>query len=262
MTLENALHRLKLSQRRLEPGHVWLVGAGPGDPGQLTLDALSALDQAEAVVYDALVSPDVVAVAAQAELFFAGKRGGRPSMKQDDITALLVKLAREGRKVVRLKGGDPYIFGRGGEEALALVNEGIPFRVVPGITAALGALAATGIPSTMRGINKAITLATGHAADLAEEDLDWAALAATGQPIAVYMGLTALPAIRRRLLDGGLAHDTPAAVIEAATTPDERVLVTTLGELAERAAGEKMASPALVVVGGIVAMRARLKGGA
>ncbi|MDI6027015.1 uroporphyrinogen-III C-methyltransferase [Corticibacterium sp. UT-5YL-CI-8] len=260
MTVENALARLKLKETALEPGHVWLAGAGPGDPGCLTLDVLSALDQADALVYDALVSPDIVAVAVKAELFFAGKRGGKPSMKQDDITALLVKLARQGRKVVRLKGGDPYIFGRGGEEALALVRENIPFRVLPGITAAFGALAAVGIPTTMRGINKAITLATGHAADLDDDDLDWAALARTGQPLVVYMGLATLPAIVRRLALGGLAADTPVAIVESATTPAERVLIGTLGDIAERAKAEGMASPSLVVVGHIVSMRSELLG--
>ncbi|RVB06892.1 uroporphyrinogen-III C-methyltransferase, partial [Mesorhizobium sp. M7A.F.Ca.CA.004.05.1.1] len=163
-TLEKALSRLNFKPRQLEPGHVWLAGAGPGDPGCLTLEVLAALAEADALVYDALVSSDVVAVAENAELFFAGKRGGKPSMKQDDITALLVRLARDGRRVVRLKGGDPYIFGRGGEEALALAHENIPFRVLPGLTSGLSALAATGIPATMRGISKAVILATGHAA--------------------------------------------------------------------------------------------------
>ncbi|TIX35717.1 MAG: uroporphyrin-III methyltransferase, partial [Mesorhizobium sp.] len=152
------------------------------------------LGQCDALVYDALVSPEVVAVAEGAQLFYAGKRGGKPSMKQDDITALLVRLAREGRRVVRLKGGDPYIFGRGGEEALALAGETIPFRILPGLTSGLSALAATGIPGTMRGINKALILATGHAAGT-DDDLDWAAIARTGQPVVIYMGMANLPLI-------------------------------------------------------------------
>ncbi|TIV54069.1 MAG: uroporphyrinogen-III C-methyltransferase, partial [Mesorhizobium sp.] len=212
--------------------------------------------QCDALVYDALVSPDVVAVAEGAELFYAGKRGGQPSMKQDDINALLVRLAREGRRVVRLKGGDPYIFGRGGEEALALARENIPFRVLSG----LSALAATGIPATMRGINKAVILATGHAAGT-DDDIDWAAIARTGQPVVVYMGMANLPVIAAKLLSGGLAPSTPAAVIVAATTPQERIVVATLVTIAEAAAAAGLASPALIVVGEIVAMRAALAGG-
>jgi uroporphyrin-III C-methyltransferase len=258
-TLEQALARLNFKPRSLEPGHVWLAGAGPGDPGCLTLEVLAALAEADALVYDALVSPDIVAVASAAELFYAGKRGGQPSMKQDDITALLVRLAREGRRVVRLKGGDPYIFGRGGEEALALAREAIPFRVLPGLTSGLSALAATGIPATMRGINKAVILATGHAAGT-DDDIDWAAIARTGQPVVVYMGMANLPLIAAALLDGGLAPSTPAAVIVAATTPRERTVVATLATIAEEVAAAGLASPALIVVGGIVAMRAALAG--
>jgi uroporphyrin-III C-methyltransferase len=182
-------------------------------------------------------------------------------MKQDDINALLVRLAREGRRVVRLKGGDPYIFGRGGEEALALAGEEIPFRVLSGLTSGLSALAATGIPATMRGINKAVILATGHAAGT-NDDVDWSAIARTGQPVVVYMGMANLPVIATKLLEGGLAPSTPAAVIVAATTPRERIVVATLATIADEAAAAGLASPALIVVGGIVAMRAALAGGA
>jgi uroporphyrin-III C-methyltransferase len=256
--LERALSRLHFQPRRLKPGHVWLAGAGPGDPGCLTLEVLAALAEADALVYDALVSAEIVAVAETAELFFAGKRGGRPSMKQDDITALLVRLAREGRRVVRLKGGDPYMFGRGGEEALALVREKIPFRVLPGLTSGLSGLTATGIPATMRGINRAVILATGHAAG-ADDDLDWAALARTGQPVVVYMGMANLPLIAAAMLEGGLAPSTPAAVIVGATTPQERIVVATLATISEAAAAAGLSSPALIVIGGIVAMRAALR---
>lgn len=258
--VEQALARLNFKPRDLEPGHVWLAGAGPGDPGCLTLEVLAALGQCDALVYDALVSPDVVAVAQGAELFYAGKRGGQPSMKQDDINALLVRLARAGRRVVRLKGGDPYIFGRGGEEALALAGEKIPFRVLSGLTSGLSALAATGIPATMRGINKAVILATGHAAGT-DDDIDWAAVARTGQPVVVYMGMANLPVIAAKLLEGGLAPTTPAAVIVAATTPQERIVVATLATIADEATAAGLASPALIVVGGIVAMRSALAGG-
>jgi len=259
MSLDKAIARLAFRPKNFQPGHVWLAGAGPGDPGCLTLDVLSALSQADCVVHDALVSPEVVAVAEHAELHFAGKRGGRPSMPQAEITALLVRLARDGKRVLRLKGGDPYIFGRGGEEAAALAAAGIPFRILPGITSAFGALAANGIPATMRGINKAIILATGHAAGT-EDDLDWAALARTGQPIVVYMGLKNLAMIAEKLVAGGLPATTPTAIIEAATTPQERVLVCTLGTVVAESAHAGMASPALIVVGHIVSLRAELLG--
>lgn len=254
MSLEESLARLAYRPAKLQPGHVWLAGAGPGDPGCLSIEALSALTDADVVVHDALVSPAILEVASGTERVFVGKRAGQPSMKQADITARLVQLARENRRVLRLKGGDPYIFGRGGEEALALAKEGIPFRVLPAVTAGFGVLAAAGIPATMRGINKAVILATGHAAE-DDDDLDWAALARTGQPIVVYMGLRRMARITAALMAGGLGADTPAAVIESGTTPQERVLVATLGTLAAEAEAADIGSPALFVVGGIVALR-------
>lgn len=242
---------------RLERGHVWLAGAGPGDPGMMTLDVAASLGQADVVVYDALVDRRILALADQAEMVYAGKRGGQPSPTQDDITAKLVEFARAGRRVLRLKGGDPFIFGRGGEEALALAQAGIPFRILPGMTSALGALAAANIPATMRGINRAVTLATGHAVGT-DEDLDWAALARTGQPIVVYMGLKNLGPIAAALADGGMAAGTPAAVIASATTGRQRILVATLATLADEAAREGIEAPALIVIGDIVSMRQRL----
>ena len=219
------------------------------------------LSQADAIVYDALVDPSILSAARDgAQMHFVGKRGGKSeSARQDDITALLIHLARENLRVLRLKGGDPYIFGRGGEEALSLARAQIPFRILPGVTSAFGALANAGIPATMRGFNKAIILATGHAVGT-DDDLDWAALAQTGQPIVVYMGLKNLPAIVAALTAGGLAASTPVAVIMAATTPVERVLVATLATVAERAAADGFVSPSLIVVGDIVSMRAELTG--
>lgn len=257
MTLTETLARLDYRPDDFLPGHVWLAGAGPGDPGCLTLAVVSAMAAADCVVYDALVSDAVLAAAGTAELHFAGKRGGKPSTDQEDITKTLIALARAGKRVLRLKGGDPYIFGRGGEEALALTRAGIPFRVLPGLTSAFAALASAGIPTTMRGINKAIVLATGHAAGT-DEDLDWAALARTGQPIVVYMGLKNLPLIAAALIAGGRAADTPAAVIEHATTPRQRVAVATLATLADAAERAGLGAPALIVVGDIVSMRAEL----
>jgi uroporphyrin-III C-methyltransferase len=236
----------------LEPGEVWLVGAGPGDPALLTLQALGALAQADLVVHDALIDPRILALArAGAELRFVGKRAGHPSTPQGEINAELIGLARRGLRVVRLKGGDPFVFGRGAEEALALAAAGVPFRVVPGVTAGLAGLASAGIPATHRGVNHAIIFATGH--DPADERaLDWHALARTGQPIVVYMGLRNLEPITRALMAGGLSPDTPAAVVSAATTPGQRVLVSSLGAITEAARREKPPAPALVVIGDIV----------
>lgn len=258
MSIADALSRLTLAEPVLQPGHVWLAGAGPGAPGCLTLDVVSALAQADALVHDALVSPEIVAVAEQAEKFFVGKRGGRLSIPQGDINALLVKLAKEGRKVVRLKGGHPTVFARGAEEALALVEHGIPYRVLPGVTSAFGGLASAGIPLTMRGVNGAVILATGFAAQ-SDDRPDWAALARAGQPIVIYMGLTHMEATVADLRAGGLADETPAALVENATLPGERVVTATLGTLAEAARRENVASPALIVVGHIVSLRERLR---
>jgi uroporphyrin-III C-methyltransferase len=240
---------------RLLSGHVWLVGAGPGHPGQLTLDALAALAQADAVVHDDLVDARILAAAPEeAERLFAGKRGGRPSSAQADITATLIALARQGRRVVRLKGGDPYVFGRGGEEALALAEAGIPFRVISGVTAGLAGLASAGIPATMRGINHAVVLATGHAAS-DEGGLDWAALARLGQPIVLYMALRRLGPIVTALLAAGMDPATPAATVESGTLPGQRVVTASLATLESRARAEGVSSPAIVVIGQVVALR-------
>lgn len=242
----------------LEAGTVWLTGAGPGDPRLLTLLAVAGLQQAEVIVHDALVAPEILALAGPgAELVFAGKRGGRPSAEQADISNHLVELAQAGRRVLRLKGGDPYVFGRGGEEALKLAAHGIPFRVVPGVTAGLAGLTAAGIPATMRGVNRAIVLATGHAGE-AEEDLDWVALARLGQPVAIYMALRTIGTIAARMIAGGIAPDLPAAVVSGATTPRQRVEVTTLGDIGTVARGLDPRLPAIVVLGGIVPLRGEL----
>jgi uroporphyrin-III C-methyltransferase len=254
--LAAAVARLAPALPDFEPGHVWLAGAGPGGLGCLTLEVVAALARADAVVYDALVDPAALR-ATRAELHFVGKRRGRASAEQAAINELLVGLARGGARVLRLKGGDPTLFARGGEEARALSRAGVPFRFLPGVSAAFGALAAARIPATRRGVSKALILATGHAAGT-PDDLDWAALARTGQPIVVYMGLGALAAIAEALIEGGLGPETPAAVVAAATTADERVLVADLGTIAARAAAEGVAAPAVIVVGAIVALRDEL----
>ena len=239
----------------LGPGQVWLAGAGPGDPGLLTLDALAGLTQADVIVHDALVGERVLALAGpQAELEYAGKRGGRPSAQQADISRRLIELARQNKRVLRLKGGDPCMFGRGGEEAIALAEAGIAFRIIPGITAGIAALSAASIPATMRGVNQAIIFATGHA----DADFDWAALAKTGQPIVIYMAMRNIGHIVDELKRGGLAPDTPAAVIVSATTSEQRVLVSDLARLPELIGELGFVLPGLVVIGGIVAVRERL----
>lgn len=240
-------------------GEVWLVGAGPGDPGLLTLDALAALLQADVVVHDALIDERVLALARPgAQLHFVGKRAGSLSIQQDEISIRLVDFARRGLRVLRLKGGDPFIFGRGGEEMLALAAAGIPFRVVAGVTAGLAGLSSVHIPATMRGVNQAIILATGHNPD-DQSSLDWETLARTGQPIVIYMGLRNLERIAGALMRGGLAPDTPAAVISSATLVDERVLASRLDCIAQDASTANLGAPALVVIGDIVLVRQQLQ---
>jgi uroporphyrin-III C-methyltransferase len=241
----------------LEPGHVWLVGAGPGDPGMLTLDALAGITQADVIVHDALIEKRVLALAGpRTELEYAGKRGGEPSTQQAVISQRLVDLARAGQRVVRLKGGDPCVFGRGGEEALALARAGIAYRIVPGLTAGLSALSAASIPATMRGVNQAIIFAAGHAGT--DDPLDWASLARTRQPIVIYMGMRNVRTIVAALIAGGAPPSTPAAVIVAATTAQQRIVISSLDRLVEDVGAVGLSLPGLIVIGDIVTVRADL----
>ena len=235
-----------------EPGHVWLAGSGPGHPRYLTLEVADALQKADVIVHDALVSDAVLALAKTRDIIFVGKRGGKPSVAQDDITARLIELARTGKRVLRLKGGDPFIFGRGGEEAEALVKADIPFRILPGMTSALAALACANIPATMRGISRSITLATGHAAGT-PGDLDWKALATGYKKSSTFQEA-------RLLMEGGLAGDTPVAVLMAATTPLERSMTATLATVEAEVQRQDFQAPALIVIGRIVDMQAVLTG--
>jgi uroporphyrin-III C-methyltransferase len=243
---------------RFRPGHVWLVGAGPGDPGLLTLAAVSAIAQADVIVHDALIGEQVLALAGpEARVEPVGKRGGLPSARQADISVRLIELARKGERVLRLKGGDPFVFARGGEEIFALAEAAIPFRVIAGVTAGLAGLVAATIPTTLRGVNQAIILATGHSAEQAGSP-DWEALARTKQPLVLYMAMNNLRSIATALGAGGLAPETPAAIIVSATMAEERILVTTLAQLADAADTGGFASPAIVVIGEIVAAREKL----
>jgi uroporphyrin-III C-methyltransferase len=257
----NALVAPRAGMPVLPAGHVWLAGAGPGDPGLLTLYALAGLAHADVIVHDALVDKRVLALAGpQARLEFAGKRGGRPSAVQADISKRLIELAKEGRRVLRLKGGDPCIFGRGGEEAMALAAAGVPFRIIPGVTSGLAALAAASIPATLRQVNRAIILAAGHGGE--DDGYDWGPLARTGEPIVLYMVMHNLERISQALIGAGRHPNTPAAAISAATTGAERIVVSTLARIAAEARQQTLESPAIVVVGDIVKMRERLLGAA
>jgi len=242
------------------PGSVWLVGAGPGDPGLLSALALHALDHADCVVYDALVDRRILTLARPgATLDYAGKRGGRPSPSQPDISARLVDLARQGRRVLRLKGGDPCVFGRGGEEALALAEAGVPFRIVPGITAGIGGLAYAGIPVTHRDINSAVTFVTGHDSDgTVPNTVDWAAVARGSPVIVVYMGLQHLDAIAARLIAAGRSPSEPVAIIGRATMPEQRVLISSLAAAAAAARTARIEAPTIIAIGEIVRLSATL----
>ena len=239
-------------------GRVALVGAGPGDPELLTLRAARLLAQADVVVHDHLVGPGVLElIGAGAQRIYVGKERCRHSMAQDDINRLLVRLAREGRNVVRLKGGDPFIFGRGGEELQALAAEGVSFEVVPGVTAACGVASHAGIPLTHRDFAQSCTFVTGHLKDGSCE-LDWPALARPRQTVVIYMGLSGLPTICAQLIAHGLPAHWPAAVVAQGTLPTQRVVCATLATLAAEVESEGLQSPCLTIVGEVVRLRDEL----
>ncbi|MZR31316.1 uroporphyrinogen-III C-methyltransferase [Sneathiella litorea] len=239
-----------------EPGSVWLVGAGPGDAGLLTLYGYEALRQADVLVYDALVGQDILSLTGPDTILeYAGKRGGKPSPKQTDITERLITLAREGKRVLRLKGGDPYIFGRGGEEALMLAAHNIPFRVIPGISSGVGGLAYAGIPLTHRETNSAVTFLTGHDASGEVPNVNWEHIAKGSPVIVIYMGLKHIATITERLVSFGRPKEEPVAVIFRATTENQRVVVSTLEKAAEDVEASGLKPPALIVVGDVVKLR-------
>ena len=240
----------------LQPGWVWLCGAGPGDPGLLTLHAANALRQADVVIYDALVQEAILDWAPQAEHIFAGKRGGKTSAKQRDISLRLVDLAHEGKKVLRLKGGDPFVFGRGGEEAQTLVQHGIPVRIIPGISAGIGGLAYAGIPVTHRYVNQSVTFVTGHdQSGNTPGSLDWVSISKGSQVLVIYMGMKHIAQISAKLIAAGRPMSEPVAVVTTATTVDQRVLETTLGTIVADIANAGMEPPAIICVGQSVLMR-------
>lgn len=245
---------------QMAPGSVWLVGAGPGDPGLLTLHAANAIRQADVIVYDALVNAGCLKLARPgAVLEYAGKRGGRPSAKQRDISLRLVELARDGHRVLRLKGGDPFVFGRGGEEALTLVKHGVPFRVVPGISAGIGGLAYAGIPLTHRDINHSVTFLTGHDSNgIVPDRIDWEGVARGSPVIVMYMAMKHMATITGRLMDAGRSADEPLAIVCNATTDQQQIVESTLGNVERDLVAAGLSPPAIVVVGEIVRLRQSL----
>ncbi|MDA1323403.1 MAG: uroporphyrinogen-III C-methyltransferase [Proteobacteria bacterium] len=244
------------------PGTVWLAGAGPGDPSLLTLLAHHGLERADIVIYDALVDERILAMAnSAATCEYAGKRGGQPSVKQADISDRLVALARDGKRVLRLKGGDPFVFGRGAQECEALLAAGVNFRIVPGITAGIGGLAYAGIPVTSRDTNAAVTFITGHTSggDI-PDSLDWESLSKGSPVLVIYMGSRHLARISERLMAAGRPSNEPVALISKATTPDQKTVTTTLRDCVAHLKEHDLQPPMLIVVGPTVAYGEKFNG--
>lgn len=238
-------------------GRVYLVGAGPGDPELITVKGLRLIQQAEVILYDHLANDELLSAARpEAELVYVGKESGGNHSRQQTINGLLVSHARHGKTVVRLKGGDPFVFGRGGEEAIALAREGIPFEIVPGVSSAVAVPAYAGIPVTHRGISSSVAIVTGHE-DPAKEasTVDWEALASAVDTLVILMGLSRIADIAGRLLAAGKPAGTPAAVVRWGTRPEQETIAGTLGDIAERVRNAHLDPPAVIVVGEVAAIR-------
>lgn len=238
-------------------GIVYIVGAGPGDPGLITVKGLACLRQADAVLYDRLIPPELLdEVPLHAEQIDVGKEPGRHRRSQNEINELLVKKAREGKRVVRLKGGDPFVFGRGGEECQALAEAGIRYEVIPGVSSAIAAPAYAGIPVTQRGVTTSFTIVAGHTAD-SDSDIDWPTISRTGT-VVFLMGVAHLSEIVHQLIAHGRVQDTPAAVIEQGTTQNQFVLTGTLADIVEKAHAARVRPPATLIVGEVVNLREQI----
>ena len=239
------------------PGWVWMVGGGPGDPGLVTLHALNALQQADIIIYDALVDQSLLRWArADANVEYAGKRGGKPSPKQRDISHRLIELSRQHKRVLRLKGGDPFVFGRGGEEAQTLVQAGTKLRIIPGISAGIGGLAYAGIPVTHRDVNQSVTFLSGHdRTGLMPSAIDWHAVSKGSQVIVMYMAIKHMPDICEKLLAAGRDPNEPVAVVKNATRADMQVLETTLTKAHDDITRSGIGAPAIVCIGRVALMR-------
>ena len=239
------------------PGWVWMVGGGPGDPGLVTLHALNALQQADIIIYDALVDQSLLRWArADAKVEYAGKRGGKPSPKQRDISHRLIELSRQHKRVLRLKGGDPFVFGRGGEEAQTLVQAGTKLRIIPGISAGIGGLAYAGIPVTHRDVNQSVTFLSGHdRTGLMPSAIDWHAVSKGSQVIVMYMAIKHMPDICEKLLAAGRDPNEPVAVVKNATRADMQVLETTLTKAHDDITRSGIGAPAIVCIGRVTLMR-------
>lgn len=241
-------------------GKVYLVGAGPGDPELITVKGLKCIQQADVILYDRLINEDLLAYAKpDAELIFCGKLPGYHAMQQETINRSLVLHAKKGKTVVRLKGGDPFVFGRGGEEAEALVQHGIEFEIVPGVTSAIAAAAYAGIPVTHREFSSSVAFVTGHRRDGTREDIKWESLAKGIDTIAIYMGVHNLPYICGQLMKYGKAPDTPTAIIQWGTTPIQRTVTGTLATITAIAAKERIENPSMVIIGDVVRLRANIQ---
>ncbi|MDP2811609.1 MAG: uroporphyrinogen-III C-methyltransferase [Rhodocyclaceae bacterium] len=244
--------------QQAQPGTVYLVGAGPGDPELLTLRAARLIAEADALVFDHLVSDAILGLAnPAAEHIYAGKERGAHTLPQEDLNLLLVHLAQQGKRVIRLKGGDPYTFGRGGEEVEILFEHGIPFEVVPGVTAAAGVASYAGIPLTHRNYAQACVFVTGHLKD-GSMNLDWPGLARRRQTVVIYMGLHGLPVLCQKMIEHGLPPDWPAAIVQQGTTPNQRTVTGTLATLPELAVAAHLKAPTLIIVGEVVKLQKKL----
>ncbi|WP_158965823.1 siroheme synthase CysG [Paraglaciecola sp. L3A3] len=255
---QKLIAKLDKQEGQTTPGEVYLVGAGPGDPELLTFKALRLMQKADVVVYDRLVSPEILEmVRRDAEKIYVGKAKSDHAVPQEQINDLLARKALEGNRVVRLKGGDPFIFGRGGEEIETLIDQGVNFQVVPAITAASGAASYCGIPLTHRDHSKSVVFATGHLKDNSI-NLNWQGLAQQDQTIVFYMGLTGLPIICEKLIEHGLASTTPAAMIQSATTPRQKIVTGTLENIQQKAEEAGIRPPTLIIVGSVVSLHNKL----